>query len=71
VFQYLLYAGYEKKVNATLDGNAKNSPKFLGVCRCERQTQKAFGNRQSQARNKLRDRNSFARVAGRIRPAWP
>jgi hypothetical protein len=35
-FQYLLYAGCEKKVNASLQRNAKNSQEFRAVRRCER-----------------------------------
>ena len=50
VFQYLLYAGCKKKVNASLDENAGNSRFFSAVSRCERQKQNAFGNRQSRAR---------------------
>jgi hypothetical protein len=50
VFQYLLYAGCKKKVNATLDGNAKKLQEFRAVRRCERQMQEAFSNRQSLAR---------------------
>jgi hypothetical protein len=49
VFQYFLYAGCKKKVNATLDGNAKKSQEFRAPRRCERQTKKGLSNRQSQA----------------------
>jgi len=50
VFQYLLYAGCKKKVNASLERNPRNCRNISAANRCQRQTRKAFGNRQSQAR---------------------